>query len=79
MSRFALTTFKKASPIRLHKILQRRPVFLFAPVKNEARILTKNDIRIHYINNHSFDVLKLWGYNKELLKLESSLSNDYAE
>lgn len=33
-------------------------------------LITGKDIREHYINFHSFEELKLWGFNKELLKQE---------
>ena len=33
-------------------------------------LTTGKDIREHYIRHHSFEDLKLWGFNKELLKQE---------
>ena len=33
-------------------------------------MLTQIQIREHYVENHTFDELKMWGFNLELLKQE---------
>ena len=40
-------------------------------------LLTGKDIREHYIVRHTFDELKMWGYNQELLKQEIGLNSNY--
>ena len=41
------------------------------------KMSTGKEIREHYINCHTFEELKNWGYNKELLKQELGLQNTY--
>jgi hypothetical protein len=38
-------------------------------------LTTGKDIREHYIKYHSFEELKLWGYNRELLKQELGMKD----
>jgi hypothetical protein len=42
-------------------------------------LINNKQIRNHYITTHSFEELKLWGINLELLKQELGLPNRYQE
>jgi hypothetical protein len=39
------------------------------PEKDGMQLTSTKLIRNHYINYHSSEELKVWGFNKELLKL----------
>ena len=47
------------------------------PIQMEThkQLTTGKDIREHYIKYHSFEELKLWGYNRELLKQELGMKD----
>jgi len=49
------------------------------PTEEKDKMLTGKEIREHYIFNHSFEDLKLWGMNRELLKQEMGLESRYME